>query len=168
MVFLLPIKLRVISFAKRINMVRIDRATFDEKTVLELIELSKIWAKEGISHGLIPNERDDLKEPCFVAVDHDKIVGYAFGHYYEESRPKGIGEIHNGDRCFSLDELYVLSEYRSQGIGRELFKAIENEIKGKADFISLSTSTKDYRRVLSFYDEVCGMGFHDAFLIKRV
>ena len=149
-------------------MVNIKKAAFDEQTVSELIELSKVWAREGISHGIVPNERDDLKEPCFVAMDERRIVGYAFGHYYEESRPNGVGEIHHGDRCFSLDELFVLSEYRSKGIGRQLFQAIENEVSGRADFISLSTSTKDYRRVLAFYDEICGMGFHDAFLIKRV
>ena len=147
-------------------MVKISKAVFDEDTVNQLIELSKIWEKEDITNGLRSNTREDLLEPCFVAKDGSKIVGYIFGEYVEQSRK--VGYIERGDKCFYVSEVYVLKEYRSQGIGRQLFTAIEEEIKGKAQFLTLSTSTKDYEKILSFYTKCVNMDFHDAFLIKKL
>ena len=42
-----------------------------------------------------------------------------------------------------IDEIYVIPSYRSKGVGKELFKLMENEIKESCDYITLSTSTKD-------------------------
>ena len=67
-----------------------------------------------------------------------------------------------------MDEIYVLPEYRSQGAGRALFSALEEYANGKASFITLGTSTKDYKKILKFYSEDNGMTFHSAFLIKNI
>ena len=145
-------------------MVEIKRINVNEYSE-QLIELSKIWMEEDITNGLVPNELSDLKEPCYAAFDGDKIVGYTFGHFYNAD--KKINTIKEGDKCFEIDEIYVLKEYRSQGIGRKLFQAIEEEVHKEVEFITLPTSTKDYKKILNFYVEMMDMTFHSAFLYKK-
>lgn len=136
----------------------------DETTIQSLIELSKKWQEENCSHGIVANTKDDLREPLYVAIDNDEIIGYIFGHYYVPENKTSYIEV--GSKCFMIDELYVLPEYRSQGIGKELFKKLENEVKDLCDYITLSTSTKDYKKILHFYVDELDMDFHSAYLIK--
>ncbi len=147
-------------------MIEIREITLTEDAVRQLIALSQLWADEGCSWGLRPNEREDIQEPVFAALDGEKIVGYAFGHAY--MKEKKTDSIPVGSRCFDVDELYVLPAYRSQGVGGRLFAAIQDYAKTQADFLTLATSTKDYRRVLHFYAEQNGMVFHDAYLTKKL
>ena len=146
-------------------MIEIKKTALTEDIITQLIELSLIWEKEDISFGLRANEKEDLKEPCFIALDGNKVVGYTFGHFYESEKKTSYAAL--GEKCFSVDELYVLPEYRSKGIGKRLYQAIEDEVKGQCHCINLVTSTKDYKRILRFYDEEAGMVFHDAFFAKR-
>ena len=141
------------------------RAVFDDDTVKQLIDLSYVWEKEGITWGLRHNERSDLEEVCFIALDKERIVGYIFGHY-DTNEKYSFDEI--GAKEFFVSEIYVLPEYRSQGIGRKLFKMLEDEVKQNVTCITLSTATKDYQRILKFYAEDLGMSFHDAFLFKKI
>ena len=151
-------------------MIEIKKATFTDEVVGELIHLSHIWHEENITNGLVPNTKEDLKEPCYLAIDNNKIVGYIFGHYYNNEKKVSIecGEIPIGERCFDIDELYVLKEYRHQGIGKKLYLAIEKEAKEQVKFITLGTSTKDYRKILHFYIEEVDMSFHSAFIYKKI
>ena len=146
------------------NMITYKKAQFDEKTVSRLIELSKQWVDEDSCFGMVTNTKEDLKEPCFVALDNDLIVGYVFGHFYELE--KKVTPLEAGTKCFEVDELYVIPEYRSKGIGGQLFSLVENEAKKEVNHITLATSNKDYKKVLKFYAEKNGMVFHSAFLVK--
>lgn len=137
----------------------------DKDTVSQLIALSKRWEEEDCTYGLAANSESDLEEPLAVAVENGKIVGYTFGHFYTVEQRTSYIEV--GEECFSVDELYVLPEYRSQGIGRRLFQMLEAEVKGKCAYITLSTATKNYKAILHLYIEELGMNFHDAFLIKK-
>ena len=147
-------------------MIEIREIELTEDAVRQLIALSQVWVDENISHGLVKNSREDLKEPVFAALDGEEIVGYAFGHAYVKE--KKTDSVPVGSRCFDVDELYVLPAYRSQGMGGRLFQAIEDYAKTQGDFLTLATSTKDYRRVLHFYAEQNGMDFHDAYLTKKL
>lgn len=138
----------------------------DSNTVKELIELSKKWQDEECSWGIIANTDEDLKEPVFVAIDNDNIVGYIFGHYYVVENKTSYIEI--GKKCFMIDEIYVLPIYRNKGIGKELFKLMETHIKETCDYLTLSTSTKNYKSILHFYVDELDMNFHSAFLIKEM
>ena len=151
-------------------MIKIEKAIFTDEVVEQLINLSIIWKEENITYGLIANTREDLKEPCYLAIDGNRIVGYIFGHYYDNEKKVSIeeGEIPIGEKCFDIDEIYILKEYRNQGLGKKLFDALEREVKGKANFITLPTSTKDYHKILHFYTEVVDMTFHSAFLFKKI
>ncbi len=141
-----------------------EKRSLDENTIKELIELSKEWSKENISYGYIVNDESDLKEPLFVAIDNDKIVAYIFGHFYETKKKTSYIEI--GSKCFEIDEIYVTKGCRNKGIGQKLFEMIEEYVKNKCEYLTLATSTKNYKKILHFYIEELGMNFHSAFLIK--
>lgn len=147
-------------------MIEIREIALTEDRVQQLIALSQMWVDENISHGLVKNSREDIKEPVFAALEGEKIVGYAFGHAYVKE--KKTDSVPVGSRCFDVDELYVLPAYRSQGIGGRLFQAIEAYAKTQGDYLTLATSTKDYKRVLRFYAEQNGMEFHSAYLTKKL
>ncbi len=141
-----------------------EKKELDENIVQSLIELSKAWENENCTHGIVANEADDIKEPLYVAIDDNKIIGYIFGHYYTVENKTSYIEL--GEKCFMIDELYVLPKYRSQGVGRELFRKLQSEVKNSCAYITCSTSTKDYKKILHFYVDELDMDFHSAFLIK--
>ena len=147
-------------------MIEIREIPLTEDAARQLIALSRAWKEENCSNGMVENAREDLRQPVFAALEGEKIVGYAFGHVY--TADKKVSSIPLGSACFDVDELYVLPAYRSQGVGGRLFRAIEAYAKDQARFITLATSTKDYRRVLKFYAEQNGMDFHNAFLTKTL
>lgn len=101
-----------------------------------------------------------------MAVDGDNIVGYILGHYYVVNNKTSYIEV--GSKCFMLDEIYVLPAYRNQGIGKELFKLMEDHVKSTCEYLTLSTSTKNYKSILHFYVDELDMTFHSAFLIKQM
>ena len=144
----------------------IRKSTLDEALTLRLMELSALWVAEGCSNGMVANGPEDLKEPLWIALDGETVIGYAFGHYY--TAEKRSSYILPGSRCFDLDELYVLPERRSEGVGKALYEALREEVRREAEYVTLATSTKDWRRILHFYTEEVGMDFHSAFLIQRV
>lgn len=147
-------------------MIEYEIKSLDSDTTQQLIELSKLWVEEDCSYGMVANEAPDLTEPLAVAVDGDRIVGYIFGHFYKQQRSTSCIEI--GSDCFSVDELYVLPQYRSRGIGKRLYKMMEDLVKEKCSYMTLTTSTKNYKAILKLYIEELGMRFHSAFLIKDI
>ena len=147
-------------------MLKYELRKIDENTTTQLIELSRMWADEGCCWGIVENSVDDLHEPLFVALDGEKIIGYLFGHYYEQEHRTSY--IDAGKRCFCLDELYVMPEYRGMGIGTALYRMLEDHVKGNCSCVTLSTPAKDYRSILKLYLEELGMEFISAFLIKKM
>ena len=146
-------------------MVTVEKSPLTPEVAAQLIALSAQWVGEDCSNGMVENTAEDLREPLCIAKDGERIVGYAFGHSYVQE--KRTSYIEPGSRCFEIDELYVLPEYRSQGTGRELFARLRDEA-GEADYLTLATSTKDYKKVLHFYVDELGMDFHSAFLIQNL
>ena len=147
-------------------MIRYEFRDLDEDTTCQLIDLSRLWVEEDCSYGMVVNEAEDLQAPIAVALDGDRIVGYCFGHSYVQEQKKSYMDA--GKSCFSVDELYVLPRYRGAGIGRELFRMIEREAEKTCAFLTLATSTKNYKAILKLYIEELGMNFHSAFLIKNL
>ena len=66
-----------------------------------------------------------------------------------------------------LEDLFVLPEYRGQGIGKALYRMLEDLVNGNCEYITLSTSTKNYQSIFKLYIEELGMCFHSAFLFKE-
>ncbi|MBQ4341672.1 MAG: GNAT family N-acetyltransferase [Clostridia bacterium] len=144
-------------------MVRIEKVKPEGEILETLLKLSEDWTREGITHGYIPNKPEDVTEPCLVARIDGGIAGYAFGHYYNKETRNSF--IEPGVRCFELDELYVVPEHRSAGVGALLFRAMEEEVRD-AEFMTLNAATKDWRKILGFYADKMDMVFHSAHMIK--
>ena len=147
------------------KMIKFQKAVLDEKEIATLIKLSKMWVDEDCSFGMVANTEKDIHEPLYLAYDEDEIVGYIMGSYFVEDKKRSYVDI--GDKCFEVEELYVVPSHRSQGIGRTLFSLLENEVKDKVKYIVLATTTKDYKRTLKFYAETNNMVYHSSFLIKK-
>ena len=155
-----------ISAIIEMHMIEYRKATLSEEEIAQLIQLSVDWVNEGITGGLRSNTKDDLHLPMYLALDNNKIVGYIFGHFY--NRETKLWDIEIGTKCFDVEELYIAKDYRSQGIGKKLFELLEEEVKKETEYITLGTSTHDYKKIFHFYIEEVGMSFHSALFLKKI
>lgn len=139
----------------------------DEKTAAELIALSKLWESENISYGYHANEISDIEgNRIFAALEDGGIIGYLFGRNRKIDNLSSV--IPKDSTVFEVEELYVLPQHRSKGLGKKLFMYAEEAVRAKAEYISLGTATKNYRAILHFYIDEVGMDFHSARLFKRI
>lgn len=147
-------------------MIEYRETSIDRKLCETLIALSEQWENEDISYGYIANKEDEFDgKRIFIAESQDEVIGYLFGHEGKgEMMASAIGK---GKRCFQVDEFYIRPEYRDQGIGSKLFGFVQSKLDG-FDFITLGTSTKNYKAILHFYIEELGMSFHSAALFKKI
>ncbi len=140
---------------------------FSLELVDKLIPLSKDWINEDISYGIVENTVDDfLDKDIYVACLDDKIIGYLLGKSSIDT--KGNSVIKKDSRVYNIEEVYIINSYRNKGIGKGLFKFVEEEVSKSNDYIDLVTSDKDYKRILHFYIDELGMNFNNAYLVKKV
>ncbi len=145
----------------------IKKVVLNEEMMQTLIDLSFDWVEESICYGMVPNEADEFSgKEVYVGYDKDKIVGYLFGHVYQTE--KAISAIGKDQNVFEVDELYVVAAYRSKGIGKRLFTFAEDDLKDKVDYMTLTTSNMDAKRILRFYIEELGMNFWSARFFKNI
>ena len=139
----------------------------DDKILEQLIALSVDWEREGSCYGYRRNTAADIEgNRVFLAREGEQTVGYLFGHMETE---RDMGSIcPAGTPFFEVEELYVRPEWRNRGVGRALFQAVENAVKGQAALIMLGTATKNWRAILHFYIDELGMEFWSARLFKRL
>lgn len=133
-----------------------------------LIAMSADWEAENSCHGYRKNDRSDIAgNRIFLAEQDGETLGYLFGHTEKSERPSSI--MAEGTPYFEIEELYVVPEHRSEGIGRALFRFVEREVQAMGiEYIMLSTATKDYKSILHFYIDELGMDFWNARLFKRI
>lgn len=67
-----------------------------------------------------------------------------------------------------VDEIYVLPTYRNKGVGKNLFKLMEDYVKKSSNYIKLIVPTKNYKSILHFYVDELGMDFYSASLVKKI
>ena len=115
----------------------------------KLIQLSAQWAAEQNCYGYYPNTEADIEgKRIFLAEDEDGIEAYLLGKLETAKNMKSI--MPEGTLYFEVEELYVVPEKRSQGIGEALFRFAEETIKKDVQFIALSTASKTARRFYIF------------------
>ncbi|MBQ9544352.1 MAG: GNAT family N-acetyltransferase [Clostridia bacterium] len=133
----------------------------------ELIRLSGECEAENNCRGYRENGPADIEgRRVFVCEENDRIVGYLFGITERVEKDSSVAK--SGEEYFELEELYVVPEMRSKGIGRELFRYAEEALKNEVGLIMLSTAAKDAKRILKFYLEDNLMDFWSARLFKRI
>ena len=138
-----------------------------DAVLAELIRLSEAWAAEDSCFGYRLNERADIEgNRIFLAEDADGTAGYLFGKIYPSVQMKSV--MPAGTPYFEVEEIYVVPEKRSRGIGRALFRFAEQAVKADADYIVLSTATRNWKAVFRFYLDELDMRFWSARLFKKI
>ena len=138
-----------------------------EAVIAKLIALSEAWAAENSCYGYRPNERSDIEgNRIFLAEDDGVIVGYLFGKVYISEKMKAV--MPEGTPYFEVEELYVVPEKRSRGIGKKLFRYAEQTVKTEAEYMVLGTATKNWKAIFHFYIDELDMTFWSARLFKKI
>ena len=147
---------------------RIYEALADAAVIDQLISISADWELESSTYGYRKNEIDDIVgKRIFLAEQNGNILGYLFGNACKSERASSI--MPEGTEYFEIEELYVVPQRRSQGVGRALFMYAEQTVKGEGiRYIMLSTATKNYKSILHFYIDELGMYFWSARLFKKL
>ena len=122
----------------------------NDELLEKLIAMSEVWEAENSTYGYRKNDRSDIEENrIFLAERDGEILGYLFGHEEKSERASSI--MADGTLYFEIEELYVVPNHRSEGIGRSLFHFAEQAVKTTGiEFIMLSTATKNYKSILHF------------------
>lgn len=145
----------------------IKKYKWNNDTIKSVIALSKEWENEDITFGYGANsEKDIMGNDLFLAYSGDEAIGYLFGRLRQLE--KAAAPLSAGSQCFEIEEIYVKKEFRSLSIGKQLFKYAEEYYKEKAEYITLSTATKNYKSILHFYIDELGMSFQSAEFFKEI
>ena len=145
----------------------LEEPELTEQTLGILIRLSEDWEAEDSCWGYRRNARSDIEgNRIFLARTDREVIGYLFGHSEKSERARSV--MPEGTPVFEVEELYVKPAYRGMGIGKALFRAAEQAVRGEAEYIMLSTATKNWKAILHFYLEELDMAFWSARLFKRI
>ena len=145
----------------------IHEAVLSSEVLEQLIRFSRQWAAEDSCYGYRPNDRADIEgNRIFLAEDGGAAVGYLFGRVYPSRQMQSI--MPEGTPYFEVEELYVVPERRSRGIGAALFRFAEEAVKADAEYMVLSTATKNWKAVFHFYLEELDMTFWSARLFRKI
>lgn len=129
-----------------------------------LAAMSAEWAASQISWGFYADSADYFaKYRGFVACGGDGApCGYLLGELRTAKNMTSI--LPDGARYFEIEELYVMPAMRGQGLGAALFRHMKHVVMAEeeAEAVLLSTSTKDYEKILRFYIKQMGMTFWSA------
>lgn len=132
-----------------------------------MLRMSADWAEENSCRGYYTNTRKDLEgNRIFFAWEVEKPAGYLLGHMVQAERSSTV--MAEKTPYFEVEEIYVEPAMRSKGIGAALFRFAENAVRHEADYVLLSTATRNWRKILHFYIEELGMDFWNARLFKRL
>ena len=143
-------------------------AKLNDELLKKLIAMSDVWEAENSTYGYRKNDCSDIEgNRIFLAEQDGEILGYLFGHEEKSERASSI--MVDGTPYFEIEELYVVTSHRSEGIGIPLFHFAEQAVKAAGiEFIMLSTATKNYKSILHFYIDELGMDFWSARLFKKL
>ena len=145
----------------------IEEASLTEDVLEALTALSRDWEAENSCFGYRANGREDIEgNRIFLAREGERIVGYLFGNLFRSENMQSI--MPEGSPCFEVEEIYVVPDRRSCGIGKALFEFAAGKVKAEAEYITLSTATKNWKAVFRFYLDELDMTFWSARLFKRI
>lgn len=139
-----------------VHAVSIRPASTDDLPLV--LALQEQWEAEEITYGYVAGDMAQLStalaDTFLLALEDNEIVGYiiAAAHVSE-----GMAVIPANALYLEIDDLYVIRTRRGQGIGKALLDAVLARAEAEGiEYQLLYSSTKDIRRILSFYE---GSGF---------
>ncbi|HEV8633404.1 MAG TPA: GNAT family N-acetyltransferase [Chloroflexota bacterium] len=118
-----------------------------------VVELGRRWAEEGSTLGQLPISAEQARGwlgPYFwVADDGAGPIGYVYAA--EETSP-GLVVLPAGQRYLRIEELYVVPERRSQGVGgRLLDRVLEEAADRGVTRARVYTASVEWQRSIAFY-----------------
>ncbi len=147
--------------------VSIEEVSLTDEVLAELISLSEDWEAEQSCYGYRANRREDIEgKRIFLAREQGRTVGYLFSKCFRSENMKSI--MPEGSPCFEVEEVYVIPSRRSAGIGKALFGFASDAVREEAEYITLSTATKNWKAIFHFYVDEVDMTFWSARMFKRI
>ena len=145
----------------------IKQVSLTEEIKNILISFSTAWEAENSCYGYKANEICDLEgRTILIAYESNVPIGYLFGLFNKIEMD--FATIPINSKTFEVEEMYVINNHRSKGVGQKLFYTLEAIIKDEVDYVTLSTATKNYKSILHFYIDELGMTFWYARLFKKI
>ncbi|MBO4413784.1 MAG: GNAT family N-acetyltransferase [Clostridia bacterium] len=146
---------------------KIYETEINDKVIDELIRLSAEWAAEDSCYGYVQNKTEDIEgNRVFLAEEGGEALGYLFGHISSSKNMWSV--MPEGTPFFEVEEIFVTAARRGEGIGSALFRCAEDAVRGEAEYMVLSTATKNWRAIFHFYIDELGMDFWSARLFKKI
>ncbi len=146
---------------------KIREAALTPELTEALIRLSENWEAEGSCYGYRKNTAADIEgNRVFLLEGEGELLGYLFGHREKAKNCSSV--MAEGTPYFEVEELYVRPEHRSRGCGAALFRFAEEAVRDEADYVMLSTATKNWQAILHFYLEELDLQFWSARLFKKL
>ena len=147
-------------------MERIYETAATAEVIEKLIGFSSDWEEENSTYGYRTNTADDIEgRRIFLADEDGRTVGYLFGKTERSENMRSVTP--EGTPYFEVEELYVIPEMRSRGIGRRLFAFAEQAVSDEAEYTVLSMAARNWIPLLKFYTEAAGMEFWSARLFRK-
>ena len=131
----------------------VRRATAED--IEAICALYERVAEEGVAWGLVAATREAIREQLgsfsIVAELKGRIIGFGAGSVHtSDVRYSAVTPV--GDRYLEVDDLFVAPEFRSQGTGRRLLRAVIDAAQAEGiERIHVFSTTKDHDAVLRFY-----------------
>jgi ribosomal protein S18 acetylase RimI-like enzyme len=126
-----------------------------ESDVQSISRLQQLWFEEGSVYGFVPESREQVKAALstyfLVAETNNEIVGFISGSVHLS---QGVAVIPEGEHYLEIDNLYILPEYRRQGIGSSLInKCLAQAKEAGVAYALLYSAAKEIDSIVGFYEE---------------
>jgi ribosomal protein S18 acetylase RimI-like enzyme len=126
-----------------------------ESDVQFIHRLQQRWFAEGEVYGFVPESQEQVKATLnsylLVAEANNEIVGFISGSIHCS---EGLAVIPDGESYLEIDNLYILPEYRRQGIGSSLINRCLAKAKETGiTYALLYSAAKEIHSVLRFYEQ---------------
>ncbi len=147
--------------------IKIQKATLSAELEEKLIAMSALWEQENSCYGYRANTTEDFdKQDVFIADLDGLTIGYLLCHIYTQEKESCT--VPNGSLCLEIEELYILPDHRSRGIGKALYETAVENYGNTVDYVTLTTATKIYKAILYFYIDELDMTFWSARLFQKL
>lgn len=116
-------------------------------------QLQQQWFEEDNVHGFVPENQMQIEtalDSYSVAEISGRIVGFISGSVLIS---EGMAVIPAGESYLEIDNLYILPEFRNQGIGSSLIAQMLARAKEQGvSYALVYSAAKNIRDILKFYE----------------